>query len=312
MYRAKAILKDKYGDTVGAILIDENNIEYKVKTSDILESKNKGMCLENAIIDSKGFVRSKRGKLPIILMKDKKVNAIENREIQQANKLVKSNIIKLYHGTKDENLVPKYGIGKSNNGYGRGFYTTPDKELGKEWAYSDYTSGSKHYCYEFELDLTGLKILDLTKFSSLHWIAELFSNRSIDTSDISDGDTVLRLFIDNFKLDISSYDIIIGYRADDRYFQYAKAFLNGSLGLESIEKALRYGELGLQVFIKSSVAFRNLVKTNIEVVPDKYRNLYQKRTQRALNQYKEELRCNKNSLYQTRIIDILRRIENEK
>lgn len=40
----------------------------------------------------------------------------------------------LYHGSNQDNLIPKFGYGKINNDYGRGFYTTPNKELAKEWA----------------------------------------------------------------------------------------------------------------------------------------------------------------------------------
>lgn len=35
----------------------------------------------------------------------------------------------LYHGNKDINMRPKYGVGKKNNDYGQGFYTTPDLKL---------------------------------------------------------------------------------------------------------------------------------------------------------------------------------------
>ena len=42
--------------------------------------------------------------------------------------------MKLYHGSQVKDFVPTYGLGNDTHDYGRGFYTTADKELGKEWA----------------------------------------------------------------------------------------------------------------------------------------------------------------------------------
>lgn len=312
MYTAKCIIKDNIGNTIGAIVLDENNKEHIVRTSDILEFKNTGNKFQNTIIDSKGFIRAKNGKLPIIVAKNKKINAVENREIQQANKLIKTNIIKLYHGTKDDNLVPKYGIGKSNNDYGRGFYTTPDKELGKEWAYSDYTSGHKHYCYEFELDLTGLKILDLTKLDIMHWLAELVTYRKVDSDDFQAVNLRINQLIKKYKLNTSGYDIIIGYRADDKYFQYVKNFIGSLLTISQLEMAIRLGDLGLQVFIKSEQAFKRLKQTDRIVVPEKYKLMYDKRVDKATREFgilmKEARRTrNSSNLLDGTILDILGR-----
>lgn len=228
------------------------------------------------------------------------------------DKLVKTNIIKLYHGTKDDNLVPKYGIGKSNNDYGRGFYTTPDKELGKEWAYSDYTSGSKHYCYEFELDLTGLKILDLTKLDTMHWLAELVTYRKVDSDDFQTVKFRISQIIKKYKLNTSEYDIIIGYRADDKYFQYVKNFVGSLLTMNQLEKAIRLGDLGLQVFIKSERAFKRLKQTNRIEVPEKYKIIYDKRIDKAAKEFGILMReargtHNINNLIDGTILDILGR-----
>ena len=42
--------------------------------------------------------------------------------------------MKLYHGSQVKDFVPTCGLGIDTHDYGRGFYTTADKELGKEWA----------------------------------------------------------------------------------------------------------------------------------------------------------------------------------
>ncbi len=95
----------------------------------------------------------------------------------------------------------------------------------------------------------------------------------------------VKIFLENYKLDTSNYDIIIGYRADDSYFAYAEAFVSGTIYKDTLEKALRTGELGIQVFIKSEKAFGRLTKVEVNEVPDKYRGFFVKRDQYARQQY---------------------------
>ena len=97
-------------------------------------------------------------------------NTIEQSEIDKAKRLLDTNPVMLYHGNQDAAMIPVFGQGKSNNDYGQGFYTTPDKELGKEWAYSGFTKGECGYLHSYCLDKTGLEILDLTKLDSMHWL----------------------------------------------------------------------------------------------------------------------------------------------
>ena len=42
--------------------------------------------------------------------------------------------ITIYHGSQQIVEVPKYGVGKTYNDYGQGFYCTENIELAKEWA----------------------------------------------------------------------------------------------------------------------------------------------------------------------------------
>ena len=55
-----------------------------------------------------------------------------------------------------------------------------------------------------------------------------------------------------------NYDVIIGYRADDSYFSFASAFLNNTISLAQLEKAMFLGKLGEQVVLKSEKAFSRL------------------------------------------------------
>ena len=59
----------------------------------------------------------------------------------------------------------------------------------------------------------------------------------------------MRILLDeNFPK--SAADVIIGYRADDNYFSFARAFLNGSLSYERLCRTIRLGDLGLQFVLK--------------------------------------------------------------
>lgn len=283
---AIGILVDKNNKTIGARL----NINGKIKdlSTDTLAEQCNSIELNNAVIDSKGFIRAKRGNLPRIQRKEKP-NTIENREIQQVKKLLSKNPMILYHGNKDANMIPAYGKGSSNNDYGIGFYTTPDAELGKEWAMAAYTYGGTGYLHKYELDIAGLNILDLTELDSLHWVAELLANRSMNFDDKEALYDTIQLFLAKYKLKTDTYDIIIGYRADDSYFTYAEDFVSGAIYKETLENALRYGDLGIQVFIKSKRAFERLHAIGKpEIVPAKYKQIYDKRRKSADEKYRAQ------------------------
>ena len=59
----------------------------------------------------------------------------------------------------------------------------------------------------------------------------------------------------NFRPDYEDADIIIGYRANDSYFSFARTFLSGALSYANLSRAIRLGNLGLQIVVKSRRAF---------------------------------------------------------
>ena len=115
----------------------------------------------------------------------------------------------IYHGSKDIIEKPEYGKGKPYNDYGFGFYCTKVIEMAKEWGCGEDHDG---YANIYEIDATGLKILNLnTKdFSILHWLTILLKNRSFRLTNpiVKDAKNYL---IENFSVDTSSYDFIVGY-----------------------------------------------------------------------------------------------------
>jgi hypothetical protein len=60
---------------------------------------------------------------------------------------------------------------------------------------------------------------------------------------------------EQFLPDIREYDVIIGYRADDSYFSFARAFVNNEISLKQLSYAMRLGKLGEQYVLKSERAF---------------------------------------------------------
>ena len=161
--------------------------------------------------------------------------------------------IVLYHGSPEIIEVPIFGKGKSYNDYGKGFYCTQHIELAKEWACTEGTDG---YANRYEIETDGLKILNLSdeKYTILHWLALLMKNRKgrLSTPIMKRGKEYL---LEHYLPDISEYDAIIGYRADDSYFSFAKSFVNNAISLKQLGNAMRLGKLGEQFVLKSQKAF---------------------------------------------------------
>jgi len=159
----------------------------------------------------------------------------------------------LYHGSTEIIEKPQFGKGKSYNDYGKGFYCTEHLELAKEWA---CTEGIDGFANKYEIDISKLNVLNLSsdEYTILHWLAVLMKNRKIrlSTPIMKRGSEWLEEY---FMPDLSGYDIIIGYRADDSYFTFARAFVNNEISLSQLSYAMRLGKLGEQVVLKSKRAF---------------------------------------------------------
>lgn len=214
-------------------------------------------------------------------------------------------VITLYHGSKDIITKPTLFGGKETNDYGYGFYCTKEIELANEWACPDNNDG---YANEYILDLKGLKILDLSKkeYNILNWIALLLQYRI--PAGLSPNDEQARDYIiKNFSVDLTGVDIIIGYRADDSYFSFARDFVKNSITISQLSQAMELGKLGIQVVLHSEKAFEQLTYIKSTVAANE--TYYTKRVARDLQareEYKRTTRSiieNKNDLF---IMDIIR------
>lgn len=159
----------------------------------------------------------------------------------------------IYHGSKDIIENPKFGKGKPYNDYGLGFYCTENLALAKEWAVD---IGRDGYANIYEIDDSRLSVLNLNdeQYTILHWLAILLENRHFD-SPSSLSHEAKEYILNNFSVDYKSYDIIIGYRADDSYFSFAQDFLNGTISYRQLNNAMHHGNLGQQFVLKSKKAF---------------------------------------------------------
>ena len=211
----------------------------------------------------------------------------------------------LLHGTDHIIEVPDINIGNEHNDYGKGFYCTKTEEMAKEWACKQNTDG---FVNSYELNTDGLKILDLTdsQHTVLNWIAILLKYRTFKLSSeiaIDARDYI----IEHYSVNISDYDVVVGYRADDSYFQYAESFVSNGLPLRSLNKALKLGKLGEQTVLVSQKAFDQI--RFIDAAPvskDEYYPKFIDRDSSARKAFKQEIKKSKVYRDDIFVLDILR------
>lgn len=185
--------------------------------------------------------------------------------------------IPLYHGSSEPEFTPTFGVGRNTHDYGSGFYTTLSLELAREWATS--MNNDDCYVHKYLLDTSELSILNLNALleaqdtgsindthllcgqgryhKELTWLAILAKHRFTAQSKryAINKDKLISVYYDRA---IEDFDVIIGYRADDSYFKFAKAVIAEDADVGLLGELLHAGNLGHQVFIQSERAFSKL------------------------------------------------------
>lgn len=212
--------------------------------------------------------------------------------------------MKLYHGSENIIEKPVYGKGARYNGYGKGFYCTESIELAKEWACAKQKNG---YANIYDLDLSELNVLNLNSasYNILNWLAILADNRTYWQNG-SIAEPAKNYIKENFLPDISAYDVIIGYRADDSYFSFAQDFVSGVISLQKLAQAMRLGKLGEQIVLKSPKAFAQIQFAGYENADaEEYYIKKNEREREARRQYRRNKKeqADVNELF---ILDIMR------
>lgn len=209
----------------------------------------------------------------------------------------------LWHGSQKIIEAPQFGLGKVHNDYGQGFYCTESLDLAREWACSGDADG---FVNRYELDMTDLKVLDLLSphYSVLHWIALLVEHRSF-RKDTAIAVGACKYLHDHFLPDTDACDVIRGWRADDSYFSYARAFVYNTITVEQLGRAMKLCNLGEQIVLKSERAFKAIRFAGFERAPlALYGPLAKERDEAARAQYRELLA--ENPFEGIRIVDIVR------
>lgn len=210
----------------------------------------------------------------------------------------------IYHGSDHIIEKPEYGRGVTTNDYGRGFYCTKSLELAKEWACGKGTNG---FANKYELDLDGLKVINLNQepYNILNWLAVLTKHRTYwqNSSISADAKAYLQ---EHFYVNISGYDIVIGYRADDSYFSFAQDFVSGTISLQKLQRAMHLGELGEQIVLINKKAFSHIKYLGNETADSSvYYIQKSNRDKRAKQAYRSEKNAIE-SLNELFILDIMR------
>lgn len=99
-------------------------------------------------------------------------------------------------------------------------------------------------------------------------------------------------------------DVITGYRADDSFFSFARAFLSNTISYNQLQQVLRYGDLGMQYVIISSKAYDSLTYKKSEIIDGEvYCPMRKKRDLRAREEYRRLVRrLDRDGLFLNQII----------
>lgn len=195
----------------------------------------------------------------------------------------------VYHGSTQIVNPPVYHGGSSHNDYGYGFYCTEDISKAKEWACQNNSDG---YANRYSFSADGLNVVDLngSGYSILNWLAVLAKHRSYwERSAISEQ--AKRYLQENFYPDLSSADVIRGYRADDSYFAFARTFVSNGITVEQLTRAMQLGNLGEQVVLVSRRSFEQIEWDSAETADcATYFLLAKQREQEASRAYRKIVR----------------------
>ncbi len=193
----------------------------------------------------------------------------------------------LYHGSEKVIEKPDISKGKDNTDYGRAFYCTRDINAAKEWANRNVTNG---YANKYLFDGRDLKVLDLRNMDVLHWIAILMRHRTLEPLFEEDYKEELKFLFENYYIDVSKYDIVIGYRADDSFFVFPRLFVESRIRVAKIKDIYALGFLGEQVALISEKAISRL--SYIESIPAEanYQDKYSYRINSADKRFQEIVR----------------------
>lgn len=164
-------------------------------------------------------------------------------------------MITVYHGSDRAIEEPVHTHGAYHD-FGTGFYVAPSKELAHEWACRAAKDGIIN---SYTLHIEGLQVLDFTakEHNLLEWAATVLKHR-IDEAYVPVAEARRQYLIENFTVDISGYDLIYAWRADNSCFGFIQAFLSSTLSLERFIKVMQESNTGIELVLKTEKAVKAL------------------------------------------------------
>lgn len=213
----------------------------------------------------------------------------------------------IYHGSKQIIETPVVNGSDEHNDYGASFYLTTDLESAKIWACKHNTLGIVNEYEIRKADYEKLKILDLTdkeKYSPLNWIAILVHFRKLSGKFRNEYQVYLD-WLEKYYIDISEYDVVIGYRADDAYFAFPLSFIQNQLSYDDLERIYLLGNLGKQQAFMSERSIKLLKFVRTRECDESYIGKYYNVVQAATKEFEDSISGVKDP-YKTYIINMVR------
>ena len=212
-----------------------------------------------------------------------------------------------YHGSKQIVDIPLEKGSTPHNDYGPSFYLTHDLESAMLWACKHDDIGVVNK-YEVRNDVyNSFKILDLTdknKYSVLNWIAILIHFKELESLFKTDNKEALE-WLKKFYIDVEQYDVVIGFRADDSYWLFPEAFINGQISIDELEEVYKLGDLGIQHAFMSKRAIKSLKYKDVIKCDESFVGKYFQRVKEA-NKVINAILHKGHSINKTYIFDLMK------
>jgi len=171
--------------------------------------------------------------------------------------------IKIYHGYNEIVRTPKFGAGRPYNDFGLGFYCSEYPGYAAEWAVAPGRNG---FVSAYSMDPSGLRVVNLCgpQYNALHWLYVLLNYREFDAA-VPLSSRAREYINQYFPVDYQGCDVIIGYRADNSCFTFARDFLSDRISYRSLSDCLSASPANREYVLKSNRAFERVTYTGYEV-----------------------------------------------